>query len=190
MTRKIKVSRHGLTRCPACLSHIQLAADARLTTCPFCEASLLATPEPAVGKLGSLIQGALATGRSSLLAASLLGLSVGVGACADEEDPEPSTDTQSADGTSGTSDGTSGTTIEDAADTGAVALYGISPDATTSGTSGAADTSVEDAADTGAVAMYGIAPSDAVTAEDIDTEDTADSGNVALYGIAPFDANP
>lgn len=179
MTRKIKVSRHGLTRCPSCLSHIQLAADARLTACPFCEASLLATPEPAVGKLGTLIQGALATGRSGLLAASLLGLSVGVGACADEEDPEPSTDTQSTDAAD-TSDSSGVDTepqpaygipadIIEQEDTNGGALYGGPPDTTSE--------------DITSQPAYGI-PADV-----IEQEDAPDTTSEALYGI-PADTSP
>lgn len=171
MARRIRVSRHGLTCCPACQAHIQIAANVRETACPFCQAALIATPEPAAGTLTGLIQGALATGRSGLLAASLLGLSVGVGACADEEDPEPTTDTQSADGTSGTSD----TNVTTTPDSTMGDLYGLPPDTTP-------DPDVVTVEDTNAVAEYGIPPD---IIEDAAEEDVP----AADYGL-PADANP
>lgn len=58
------ISRHGLTSCPSCLSHIRVSPNAGETTCPFCDAKITAEA-PALGRV-------LRLSRSGLLAASLL----------------------------------------------------------------------------------------------------------------------
>ncbi len=70
--RTFRVSRHGLTACPGCGTHIRIdSADWRQTVCPFCDAELLAKAPP----------GLRAPGRAGLLAAGLL--SLGIAACDD-----------------------------------------------------------------------------------------------------------
>ncbi len=71
--RTYRVSRHGLTACPGCGTHIKVdTTDWRETVCPFCDAALLAKA-PAVGRV---------PGRAGLLAAGLLSLSLA--ACDDD----------------------------------------------------------------------------------------------------------
>jgi hypothetical protein len=154
MARKVPVSRHNLTVCPRCEAHIQVAADMRDTVCPFCQAALVAAPVARV--MSGALRGALSTGRSGLLAAGLLGLSVS--ACTEEESHpiygSPPGDTSSTDATS--ADGTS------SADTDEVPTdpaYGGPPDTATQ--------------------------ADTTTAEDVTAEDVPDTGNVELYGLPP-----
>lgn len=75
--RTFRVSRQGLTACPACGAHIKIAdTDWRQTICPFCDAQLLAA-RPVAPRVG---------GRAGVLAAGLL--SLGIAACDDvSEDP-------------------------------------------------------------------------------------------------------
>ena len=76
MKKIVKVSRHGLTTCPGCACHIQLAEIPKETECPFCGTSLLETAKP------SATTRLLQPLGSGLLAVALLGLP----ACAT---PEP-----------------------------------------------------------------------------------------------------
>ena len=76
---KIKVSRQGLTRCPSCKAHIQVATPLADTVCPFCQSALaqaLAADDADSGPLARL----MGTSRSAVIAASLLGVPV-LGAC-------------------------------------------------------------------------------------------------------------
>ena len=79
MVKKVRVSREGLTRCPACAAHIKVAEQLRDTLCPFCGASILAADENTVADEGVVATAlrktakALMTGRSSIIAASLFG---------------------------------------------------------------------------------------------------------------------
>jgi hypothetical protein len=88
---KIKVSKQGLTRCPACKAHIQVAAPLGDTVCPFCNASLSAALERQEDPSGPLNR-LVGSGRSALIAASLLGVPA-LGGC----DDGGSDDTTSAD---------------------------------------------------------------------------------------------
>ncbi len=75
MVKKIvKVSRDGLTRCPACGNHIRVAEVLADTTCPFCDASIRQLDDPVAAE-GAVrrVARALMTGRSSVIAASILG---------------------------------------------------------------------------------------------------------------------
>lgn len=73
--RTFRVSRHGLTACPGCGTHIKIdTADWRQTICPFCDAELLAQSGP--GRV---------PGRAGILAAGLL--SLGLAACDDDMGP-------------------------------------------------------------------------------------------------------
>ena len=69
----IKVSRDGLTRCPSCGAHIQTAEPLEATSCPFCHTSLVRALQVASHRRGPLNH-LLGTGRSAVIAASLLGL--------------------------------------------------------------------------------------------------------------------
>jgi len=71
----IRISRQRMTECPACHSHIQVSEQPAETICAFCGAGLLAAAaEKPAGAL-ELVRRA-GSGRSSALAASLLGLSL------------------------------------------------------------------------------------------------------------------
>ena len=87
MVRKIRVSRHGLTRCPTCSAHIKVAFVLAETACPFCEASLQSAMSSKDEGMLHILSASLMVGRSSLIAASLLGLSLGAGVgCASDSD--------------------------------------------------------------------------------------------------------
>lgn len=86
MRRKIYVSRHGLAACPSCGNHIKLAPVREETECPFCDAPILALPEGERG-LVSRAARALMAGKSSVLAASLLGVA-SLGACSSDSNPK------------------------------------------------------------------------------------------------------
>jgi hypothetical protein len=163
MTPKIKVSRHNLTRCPACQAHIQLAATLRATVCPFCQTALTSAPPTPPTMLSGLIHGALATGRSGLLAAGLLGLSVS--ACSEEETNPPADTTSATDATDTNTDTNTDPDTTPADDDMPVAEYGIPPDDTAS----APDSTMGD--------LYGLPP-DAV--EDADEDVPAND-----YGLPP-----
>lgn len=80
----IKVSRQGLTLCPACSKHIQVAEQLEETACPFCQAEFtkaLVTANRAPGPLQRLA----GSGRSAVIAASLMGMPMVGVACADGE---------------------------------------------------------------------------------------------------------
>jgi len=86
--KKIRVSRQGLTRCPSCKAHIAIAPVLAQTACPFCD-SVLAE---ALGTTGNAMDRILGSGRSALIAASLLGMPA-LGACGDDTDDDaPPTD--------------------------------------------------------------------------------------------------
>jgi len=86
MRRKIYVSRHGLAACPSCGNHIKLAPVREETECPFCDAPILALPEGERGLAGRAAR-ALMVGKSSVLAASLLGVA-SLGACSSDSNPK------------------------------------------------------------------------------------------------------
>lgn len=68
MKKLVRVSRLGLTTCPGCACHIQLAEVAKETTCPFCGSSLLEAASP------SATSRLLKPLGSGLLAIALLGI--------------------------------------------------------------------------------------------------------------------
>lgn len=93
-TKKIRVSQQGLTRCPSCKAHIAVAPALKETTCPFCATSLLdalAAPPRAMERI-------LGSGKSALIAASLLGMPA-LGACGDNggDDTTPTDDAGTVD---------------------------------------------------------------------------------------------
>lgn len=68
---KVKVTRHGLTSCPSCLSHIEVGESLQEVECPFCGARLRdAVREVTGGKAMELLR----SSRSGLVAAALAGL--------------------------------------------------------------------------------------------------------------------
>ena len=89
--KKITLTRQGMTRCPACLSHIKLElASLHEATCPFCHAHLLShLPEPsAQASLGQHALSSLKGSKSAMLAATL-GVSLAMSAC-DKPPQQPS----------------------------------------------------------------------------------------------------
>ena len=114
---RIKVSRQGLTRCPACSSHIRVAAQAEATDCPFCGVSLMVALQqgeqrgrpraqpPHQGRLERWFQAS-----GAALATAGLVLAVGAGC---NDDPDSNAD--------------AGVQQDMADDNGPVALYGPAP---------------------------------------------------------------
>lgn len=166
MAYTIKVSRQGLTHCPSCQNHIRIASDVRETLCPFCQVTLTVSLAERSGLVGKT-RGMLTSGRSGLLAASLLGMTMVAGCSGEEEDP---TDTAQADQSAGDAVDTTSTD-----DTGAVALYGLPPEDVMDASSDAVDTT-----DTGAVALYGLPPEDMMVIEDV-----PDGLGQPEYGVPP-----
>ena len=174
MSLHIRVSRHGLTRCPACKQHIRLAPEIRETSCPFCSVSLVATAS--AGGLGALARGVAQHSRSSLLAASLLGLATLTGCGSDEEEG----DTSTADVITDTSDVRND-----------VAIYGLPPEDVSADTNDA-DVTTDTSDVRNDVAVYGLPPEDVTTDTnnaDVSTDTVEDFG-AALYGLPPTDTTP
>lgn len=169
----IRVSRSGLTECPACHAHIEVSEQVRGTVCPFCGAALNRAPDAAVRNLRRLTG---LGGRSGLLAATLLG-ALAVTAC------EDSGDSSNAGADAGKPDGGS---VSDSAD----AIGG--PDATGTddaavATDAASATDVQVATDTVVgpdlpVALYGLPPDD-VLAPDPDAVHEDDLQIAPMYGL-------
>ena len=115
---KIKVSKQGLTRCPSCKAHIQVASPLGDTVCPFCQSALagaLATRSEDPGPLSRL----MGQGRGALIAASLLGVPA-MGACDSNEGSSADVAEPAAD---------IGEPVADAADVPvASVLYGMPPE--------------------------------------------------------------
>ena len=86
MVRKVKVSRAGLTRCPACRSHMKVALKLSETECPFCGESLVAVHQGAMAAAVNRAAGAIVRGRSSLIAGALMGaVAVGTAGCPSDD---------------------------------------------------------------------------------------------------------
>lgn len=155
MAKNIKISRHGLTSCPACSAHIRVADELHETACPFCGADLMAD---AGGGVLSSLRSAVSSGRSGLVAASLFGLTALAG-CGDDEDPaadmsDTASDTQ--DMADDTADDTMTDTPSDAPDLEVQPLYGLPADMTPDTNPDATD--ADDAEDAPPAPLYGIAP--------------------------------
>jgi hypothetical protein len=83
MTSRIKISENGLTACPSCSVHIRVGENPLATVCPFCSAALkdsLSSSET------SWLSRVAKVGRSSLIAASILGMA-GMAGCEAEVQP-------------------------------------------------------------------------------------------------------
>jgi hypothetical protein len=162
MVRRVKVTRDGFTRCPACSSHIKVAVVLSETACPFCETALTASTGRAQNSLRQVLSRSLVVGRSGLIAASLLGLAATGVSC---ESGSSSTDV-----------------IADVApeDAGPQPAYGIPADI------------VEDTApDLGPQPEYGAPPEDAgAQPADVQQEDAPDSEPQAEYGAPPDPNDP
>ena len=120
----IRVSRHGLTKCPGCNHHVKLHTLGEPPQCPFCDRPLAAR-ETTSGLLRLAV-----SGRSALIAASLFASS-GLVACADDSSSSSPTDT-AADTATDTAADTAADTVMDVEiieDIGPVAEYGMPPDA-------------------------------------------------------------
>jgi len=156
MGEKIRISRHGLTRCPSCTSHIRVAASLDETQCPFCDSSF---PTSWFAEKERPGKGTSSLSRAILMA-SMLGLPFA--GCGDD----------------GKKGGDSGADV--AADQIGQPLYGIPMDWYEDGNTGDAGTS-----DAGADAVidqtfqppYGI-PMDMV-------EPAPDEGFAPEYGLPP-----
>ena len=164
---KIRVSSHGLTRCPGCQTHVQVAESAAATQCPFCGATLGSelqrSPEGP-----SMLNGLAQAGRSGVLAAALLG---GVVACGAEPEPIPDSGTDAGSDTSADTGSDVGTA--DAPEDIGAALYGVP-----------ADVMIDMAPDATPTPEYGV-PADTGPAEDIETEVAPDSAGAPEYGVPP-----
>jgi hypothetical protein len=219
MVKKIRVSRHGLTRCPSCKNHIRVAAPINKTICSFCETSLA---ESLGTDTGEVILGTrmLSGGSRALLAATILGLPMA--ACGGDE---PVANDIVADVVEGDMP---------------VALYGLPmdmidpPEEDVTGEDVVvapayglpmdmidppAEDVIEESDDSMPVALYGMPPAeDAGFSEDVeesdegmpvalygmppaedagssddegaDVEETDDMPNMALYGLPPNDKEP
>ena len=84
MAKTYLVSKSGLTRCPACERHIFLAEDWKETDCSFCGMHLVSGDAPGV----SGIVGVSRPGRSGLIAAGLLSMSLSAAGCVDDAETE------------------------------------------------------------------------------------------------------
>ncbi len=191
MVNKLHVSRHGLTPCPTCKTHIQVAAAPAETRCVFCGTAV------APGASGDATSGLgrfLSQGRSSLLAASMLGLGT-IAACDTEEGAAVAEDGFVSDAPVGD-------------------VYGLPPDAfegdlkqpdDSEAETSEPDASQPDAAkqpDVPDAPMYGLPPDvygpdadqpDASSADAIEDVAVADEGPLPqpLYGLPPIeDAGP
>lgn len=77
MVRQLHVTRHGLTACPGCNTHIRVADNPIDTVCPFCAVAL----KDVISGTKALWLGRVTqAGRGRVVAASLLGLG-GMAAC-------------------------------------------------------------------------------------------------------------
>lgn len=162
MAKFSKVSRYGLTVCPKCRTHVQVDALQAQGGCPFCQS------RPGTGAIARTLA---ATGRSGLIAASLMGLSMGPLAGCDPGDSSPPVkgDTITVDTNTG-QDGSTETGGDTAADTAVDSTtpdipiqppYGIPPEPDTNDEgpeSDAPDTSDGGSQDLGPQPAYGIPP--------------------------------
>ena len=168
---KIRVSSHGLTRCPGCQAHVQIADSVAATECPFCGTTLGAElrrdPDGP-----SRLSGLSSAGRSGVLAAALLGGAVACGA-----DPEPVPDPGADSGSDTATDTGSDVGTTDAPMDVGAALYGVPSDVII-------DT--VPAPDTTPAPEYGI-PADVETdaADDVETEVAPDAPPAPEYGVPP-----
>jgi predicted RNA-binding Zn-ribbon protein involved in translation (DUF1610 family) len=88
------VSRHNLTNCPSCMSHITPTSEDVLG-CPFCGAEMHFEQEERPATFGGNVMSVLKSSRSAALAA-MLGASLSMTAC-DLGEPEPEPDMGEAD---------------------------------------------------------------------------------------------
>lgn len=163
----IRVSRSGLTECPSCHAHMEVAEQVRGSVCPFCGTALQRAPETADRGLRRL---AGLGGRSGLLAATLLG-ALAVTACEDNGDAS------NAGADTGKPDGGSVTDSSDASD-GADAA-GTDDAATATDAEVATDTVVGPDLP---VALYGLPPED-IIAPDPDAKHEDDLQIAPMYGL-------
>lgn len=163
---KIRVSSHGLTRCPSCQAHVRVAASAGATLCPFCGATLGSELQRSPDG-PSLLSGLASAGRSGALAAALLG---GAVACGSDPEPLPDTGTDVVED-SDTEDTGSDVDAADAPGDVPAALYGVP-----------ADIGVDTAPDVIPSDVYGV-PADVEMDVDVDT--APDTIPAPEYGVPP-----
>ena len=209
MTKKRRISRHGLTLCPSCNAHIQARIAQNQESCPLCRASLSSTGIDSGGSTLRKVADTLVTGRSGIMVASLFGASTLMG-CPDDSTSsstgaDAGTDTVQAEDSNQRTDTSPELDVDvpesdssppspDAGepDTGTPPdqpLYGAPADIMEpTDTTGGEDTTADTAADTEDATfqpVYG-APSDAVTPPDTSAKDTSDAAVQPVYG-APAD---
>ncbi len=83
--KKVIVTRNGLTNCPSCMSHINLASELEQTECPFCHTNLVIERRQDNGTFGRNTLQTLKKSRSAMLAAAL-GASLSMTACGEKDD--------------------------------------------------------------------------------------------------------
>ncbi len=83
--KKVIVTRNGLTNCPSCMSHINLASELEQTECPFCHANLVIERRQDNGTFGRNTLQTLKKSRSAMLAAAL-GASLSMTACGEKDE--------------------------------------------------------------------------------------------------------
>jgi hypothetical protein len=170
----IRISRHGMTRCPSCDRHFLTETIVSESTCPFCRASLTSAAGSGTRSPGLL-------GRTgNALAASLVSLGLG-SACLDDgaRDNDAVDSVDAVD--SNTGDATDVSDVRpdatpDTTDTTPQPLYGAPMD-------------IVDAEDTLPQPEYGLPMEDVKedTGGTVDAGPTEDVPFVPLYGLPPSD---
>ncbi len=176
----IRVSRQGLTRCPACGRHIRFAESVALTACPFCGSGLSGVAKAKA----AIVHGA----RGGILAAGLMGAlacessATGTSPAGDTTGGDSAVTTDVASEPDVVDPGED--TVEPAEDIGAQPEYGLPP------------MDVEEPEDIPVQPLYG-GPPDTVTTDDVPIQplygapsDIVESDDVPvqpLYGAPPDD---
>ncbi len=168
----IRISRHGMTRCPSCDRHFLTETIVSESTCPFCRASLTGAARSGTRSVGLL-------GRTgNALAASLVSLGLG-SACLDDgardNDAGDTVDATTGDSTDAASDILPDAT-PDTTDTTPQPVYGVPMD-------------IIDADDTLPQPEYGLPMEDVKedTGASSDAGPTEDVPIAPLYGLPPSD---
>ena len=166
----IRISRHGMTRCPSCDRHFQTETIVSESTCPFCHAAL--TGAAGVGTRSPGLFGR--TGNA--LAASLVSLGLGSACLDDGGRDNDAADTSDATTNDVMEDTTTDTRLDAAEDNGPQPVYGLPMD-------------VVDADDTVPQPEYGLPMEDVQEDADSATDagPTEDVPFAPLYGLPPAD---
>lgn len=87
MSKIVRVSRQGLSRCPSCQTHVDVSADLDSARCPACGEELVVARQNDGGTFGRMVTRLLSSSTAGALGA-VLGISMTT-ACALEEPDEP-----------------------------------------------------------------------------------------------------